>query len=123
MLGSSSGSDAHDEAHILRQYLIDCRQEAESLRVDLGDATALIEALEGELWAVTARWWGPDQVQAASGALNHLIQARSLIRRTLFQERGSESERAAALRDLRIAEATFGFLVGLRILRVDTHPP
>ena len=123
MPGSSSGSVGGNDAHVFRQGLIDSRAEAESLRFDLGDATALIEALEGELWAVSARWRGQDQAEAASDALSLLIQARTLIRRTLFQECGSESERAAALRDLRIAEAAFGFLLGLRTLRADKHQP
>ena len=123
MLGSSSDSTAHDDAHILRQYLIDCRQEAESLRFDVGDATALIEAFEGELGAVTARWRRPGQVEAASDAMSLLIQARTHVRRTLFQVLGSEQARAAALHDLRIAEAAFGFLLGLRTLRADRHPP
>ena len=123
MLGSSSVSAAHDDAHVLRQCLFDSRQEAESLRFALGDATALIEGLEAELWAVTVRWRGQDQSRSASDAVNLLIQARTNIRRTLFQDRGPEGDPAAALRDLRITEAAFGFLLGLRSLRADRHLP
>ena len=112
----------HDDAPLLRQRLFESRAEAESLRYDLGDATALIEALEAELWAVTARWRGPDHGQSAITAVSLLIQARTQVRRTLFQELASEQARAAAQRDLRIAEAAFSFLLGLRSLRADRRP-
>ena len=117
------GSIEAHEALILREHLAESRAEAESLRFDLSDATALIEALEAELWAVTGRWRGQDQAQAGSDAVSLLIQTRTRVRRTMFQVFGSEQARAAALRDLRIAEAAFGFLLGLRILRADRHLP
>ena len=113
----------HDDAPLLRQHLLESRAEAESHRFDLGDATALIEALEAELWAVIACWRGPDRGRSASDAVSLLIQARTRIRGTMVQELASEQARAAALRDLRIAEAAFGFLLGLRSLRADRHRP
>jgi hypothetical protein len=52
-----------------------------------------------------------------------LIQARTLIRRALVQKPGPESvEQAGALRDLRIAEVCFRFLLGLRSLQVSGAP-
>ena len=93
------------------------------LRLDLGDATALIEGLEAELWSITRRWRGPDSGQSEERAMDLLIQARTLIRRALVQELGPESvEQAGALRDLRVAEVCFCFLLGLRSLQVSGAP-
>ena len=106
----------------LRQDLLDSRAEAESLRYDLGDATALIEALEAELSAVTARWRGQDQGRSATAAVGLLIQARTQVRRTLFQDLASEQDRASAERDLRVAEVAFSFLLGFTPLAPRTAP-
>ena len=110
-----------DELTFLRESLHQSRAEAESLRLDLGDATALIEALEGELWAITSRWHGPDRGQDDASAMDLLIQARTQLRRALIQEPGSEGSHGA-LRDLQIAEAAFRFLLGLRSLQVSRSP-
>jgi hypothetical protein len=112
-----------DEVTFLRESLHQSRAEAESLRLDLGDATALIEALEGELWAITSHWQGPDRGQSEERAMDLLIQARTLIRRALVQELGPESvEQAGALWDLRIAEVCFRFLLRFRSLQVSRSP-
>ena len=110
----SLGALEQTDACLLRQHLCDSRAEAESLRFDLGDATALIEALEAELWSVTTRWNGDarDQRQPGSDALSLLIQARTLVRRRLFQELGPNGIQPAALADLRLAEVSFRFLHG-----------
>ena len=115
------GAPEQTDAFRLRQHLYDTRAEAECLRLDLGDATALIEALEAELWSVTGRWDGPahDQRQPGSDPLSLLIQARTQLRRTLFQELGSYVTPPAALADLRLAEVSFRFLLGLRSVRAD----
>ena len=105
----------------LRESLHQSRAEAESLRLDLGEATALIEGLESELCSITTRWRGPDSDQYAAGAIDLLIRARTLIRRTLLQELGAECGHAA-LRDLRIAEVAFRFLLGLRSLQASGSP-
>ena len=116
-------SFTQDEVTFLRESLHQSRGEAESLRLDLGEATALIEALEGELWAITSRWRGPDRGQSEERAMDLLIQARTQVRRTLFQELGPESvEQAGALWDLRIAEVCFRFLLGLHSLQVSRCP-
>ena len=109
-----------DEVTFLRESLHQSRAEAESLRLDLGDATALIEGLEAELWSITSRWRRPDRGHSEERAMDLLIQARTQVRRTLFQELGPESaEQAGALRDLRVAEVCFRFLLGLRSLQVS----
>jgi hypothetical protein len=107
----------------LRESLHQSRGEAESLRLDLGEATALIEALEGELWAITSRWRGPDRGQDDASAMDLLIQARTQLRRALIQELGPESvEQAGALQDLRVAEVCFRFLLRFRSLQVSRSP-
>ena len=116
-------SFTQDEVMFLRESLHQSRAEVESLRVDLGDATALIEGLEAELWSITARWRGPDPGQSDARAFDLLIRARTQVRRTLFQELGTESvEQAGALRDLRIAEVCFRFLLRFRSLQVSRSP-
>lgn len=111
----------YENVPLLRRHLLDSRAVAESLRYDLGDATALIEALQAELRAVTARWPVPDQGQSDTAALSLLIQARTRIRRTVVQEVASGQDRAAVQRDIRIAEAAFSFLLGLRSVRHHRH--
>jgi hypothetical protein len=112
-----------DEATFLRESLHQSCAEVESLRLDLGDATALIEGLEAELWSITARWRSPDRGQDDAGAIDLLIQARTQVRRALFQELGPVSvEQAGALQDLRVAEVCFRFLLGLRSLQISGSP-
>ena len=112
-----------DEATFLRESLHQSRAAAESLRLDLGDATALIEGLEAELRSITARWRGPDRGQDDASAMDLLIQARTQLRRALIQELGPESvEQAGALQDLRIAEVCFRFLLRFRNLRASGSP-
>ena len=114
-------SFTQDEVTFLRESLRQSRTEAESLRLDLGDATALIEGLEAELWSITARWRGPDPGQSDARTFDLLIQARTQVRRALIQEPGSEGSHGA-LRDVQIAEAAFRFLLGLRSLQVSRSP-
>ena len=106
--------DASDEVAALRQSLHESRSEAESLRLDLAEAQGFVEALEAELWAVTVASQ-PLQDGRVTGAeiINLLLQARSLIRRTSFQQMGPAGDRTASLRDLRIAEVSFRFLLDL----------
>ena len=115
------GALERTDAVLLRQHLYDSRAEAEGLQLDLGDATALIEALEAELWSVTGRWDGPphDQRHPGSDPLSLLIQARTVVRRLLFRELGPYVTPPAALADLRLAEVSFRFLLGLRSVRAD----
>ena len=113
------GARERTDACVLREHLCDSRAEAESLRFDLGDATALIEALENELWSLTARWKGREQRKPGSDALTLLIQARTQLRRTLFQELGPGGVLPAALADLRLAEVAFSFLLRLRSARAE----
>jgi hypothetical protein len=122
-LSSGPTSFTQDEVTSLRESLHQSRTQAESLRLDLGDAAALIEALEGELWSITARWRGPDQGQSEERAMDLLIQARTLIRRALFQELGrGRIDQAGVLQDLRIAEVCFRFLLRLRSLQGSGSP-
>lgn len=112
------------DASVLRQDLCDSRLEAESLRLDLGDATAMLEALEAELWSVTTRWQGVahDRHEPGSSPLSHLLQARTLLRRMLFQEVGSNGIQSAASADLQLAEVSFSFLLNLRTVRACRRP-
>ena len=112
----------YDNAPLLHTRLLNSRAEATSLRNDLGDAIVLIEGLEAELWAVTTRWSVPDKGQCAAAAVSLLIQARTQVMRALVQDLPPEQARAAAQHDLRIAEAAFSFLLGLRSLRAGSHP-
>jgi hypothetical protein len=114
---------ALDEASGLRDALCQSRAEAMSLRLDLAEAQGFIDALEAELWAAGAYWKPPGQAHTVqeSSPLNLLLHARTLIRRTLFQELGPHGNRAAALHDLRIAEVAFRFLLRLRIVQAS-HP-
>ena len=108
----------------LRDDLHRTRGEANSLRLDLAEATALIDALESEVWRITTRWCGPDDGRSAVGAMDLLIQARTLMRRALLSSiHSAPSHRAAAVRDLRIAEVSFSFLLGLRSLRALKPEP
>ncbi len=112
---------ALDEPNDLREALHRSRAEAESLRLDLSEALGFVEALEAELWASSGRrrapGW-PNTVREPS-SLNLLLHARTLIRRTLFQELVPGGDRNAALHDLRIAEVAFRFLLGLRSLPAE----
>jgi hypothetical protein len=112
---------APDEVSALRAALQECRAEAMSLRLDLAEACGFVEALEAELWAATQVRNAPGHSDREPTALNLLLQARTLVRHTLFQELGLNSGRAAALHDLRIAEVAFRFLLGLQSLRRPSY--
>jgi hypothetical protein len=119
-LSSGPSSFTQDEVTFLRESLHQSRAQAESLRLDLGDATALIEGLEAELSSITTRWHNSDRELYDASAMDLLIRVRTQVRRALVQELGPESvEQAGALRDLRIAEVCFRFLLGLRSLQVS----
>ena len=108
----------------VRQRCEELQAEVQSLRLDLGEATALIEALEREVWRLSARWNSTEDEQSYSSALNLLIQARTSLRRAVspwFES--DEGRRAQAQRDLLLAEAAFGFLLRLRTVRkAAAHP-
>lgn len=88
------------------------------MRLDLAEATTLIEALEREVWRLSTRWRSSDDEQSCSSALSLLIQARTSLRRALSPWLESdEGRRAEAQRDLLVAEAAFGFLLRLRTVR------
>ena len=94
------------------------RVEVCSLRLDLAEATALIEALEAEVWRITTRWRGRDDGRSAAQAVDGLIQARTALRRAVSPWLELDDDcRAAALRDLRVAETAFGFLLRMRTMR------
>jgi uncharacterized small protein (DUF1192 family) len=102
----------------VRQHCEALQAEVLSLRLDLAEATALIEALESEVWRTSARWRDPNDGRSAAGALDLMIQARTQLRRALSPRLESdEGRRAELLRDLRMAEAAFGFLLRLRAMR------
>jgi hypothetical protein len=102
----------------IRQRCEKLQAEVQSLRLDLAEATALIEALEREVWRSSARWYGPEDGHPASGVLDLLIQARTTLRRALSPwPEADEERRAEAQRDLLVAEAAFGFLLRLRTVR------
>lgn len=102
----------------IRQRCEELQAEVTSLRLDLAEATALIEALERELWRIGTCWDSPNDEHPASSALNLLIQARTSLRRALSPRLESDDgRRAEAERDLLVAEAAFGFLLRLRTVR------
>lgn len=108
----------------IRQNCEALQAEVHSLRLDLAEATALIEALEREVWRTSARWTSPDDGQSASSALDLLILARTSMRRALSPWlEVDEERRAEAQRDLLVAEAAFGFLLRLRTVRKATARP
>jgi hypothetical protein len=84
-----------DELERLRDEMHRSRAETYSLRLDLGEAEALIEALESELSRVTMGWRGPDEGRSAASAMNLLIQARTLLRRALAPRLESDDRRWA----------------------------
>src|SRR4051812_46825413 len=112
---------APDEASALHAALQQSRAEAMSLRLDLAEACGFVAALEAELWAATQVRNEPGHAHREPTALNLLLQARTLIRRRLFQELGLGGNRTAAMHDLRIAEVAFHFLLRLRSLRSTSH--
>jgi hypothetical protein len=102
----------------VRQRCEELQAEVQSLRLDLGEATALIEALEREVWRTSARWGSPGEEQLDSSALDLLILARTSLRRALSPWlEADEGRRAEAQRDLLVAEAAFEFLLRLRTVR------
>ncbi|WP_456684607.1 hypothetical protein [Bradyrhizobium sp. P5_C11_2] len=89
-----------------------------SLPLDLAEATALIEALEAEVWRITTRWRDSDDGRSTARAMDGLIRARTTLRRAVSPWLELDDDRrAAALRDLRVAETAFSFLLRLRSLR------
>jgi hypothetical protein len=114
---------APHEASALHDALCKSRAEAMSLRLDLSEAQGFIDALEAELWAAGAYWKPPGQARTVqeTSPLDLLLHARTLIRRRLFQELGTQGKQAAAMHDLRIAEVAFRFLLGLRSLRRPSY--
>lgn len=108
----------------IRQRCEELQADADSLRLDLAEATALIEALEREVWRTSARWGVPDDGQSASSALDLLMLARNAMRRALSPWlEADEGRRALAQRDLLVAEAAFGFLLRLRTVRKAAARP
>lgn len=102
----------------VRQRCEELQAEVDSLRLDLAEATALIEALEREVWRTSARRTGPDDEQSDSSALDLLILARTSLRRGLSPWlEADEGRQAEVQRDLLVAEAAFGFLLRLRTVR------
>ena len=102
----------------ISQRCEELQAEVQSLRLDLAEATALIEALEREVWRLSTRWRGTNDEKLGSSALNLLIQARTSLRRALSPWlEADDGRRAQAQRDLHLAEAAFGFLLRLRTVR------
>lgn len=89
---------ALDESDDLRGALHRSRAEAESLRLDLSEALGFVEALEAELWASSRRRTAPGWPAAVRepSPLNLLLQARTPIRRRLFEELVQGGNRNAA---------------------------
>lgn len=101
----------------IRQRCEELQAEVQSLRLDLAEATALIAALEKEVWRLSTRWSSTSDGQSGSDALNLLILARTSLRRALSPGLEDDVRRAEVLGDLRVAEAAFGFLLRLRTVR------
>lgn len=102
----------------IRQRCETLRAEVDSLRLDLAESTTLIEALEREVWRLSSRWSSSDDKQSCSSALYLLIRARTSLRRAVSPWLEADDwRRAQAQRDLRVAEAAFGFLLRLRTVR------
>ena len=106
-----------DESALWRERCLQAREEAYSLRLDLIEALELFEIAEGELRHATLRNVPlPSWVEPGRNALATIVRARTLTRSVLVRQcEGEQGD--AARRDLRIAEAAFGFLMGLRALR------
>lgn len=102
----------------IRQRCEELQAEVQSLRLDLAEATVLIEALEREVWRLSTRWSSSDDEQSDSSALDLLIRARTSLRRAVSPWfKSDEGRRAQAQRDLLVAEAAFGFLLRLRTVK------
>lgn len=111
-LGSECG-----EAHLWRERYFQACEEAHSLRLDLIEVQHLFGVAEAELRHVTLREVPlPSWVEPGRAALATIVRARTLTRSVLVREAQGEHGDTAR-RDLRIAEAAFGFLMGLRGLR------
>lgn len=107
-----------DAPAAVRQRCEELQADVDSLRLDLAEATALIEPLEREVWRTSTRWNSPDDEHSASSALDLLILARTALRRALSPWlETDEGRRAEAQRDLLVAEAAFAFLFRLRTIR------
>lgn len=114
-----TGALPPDDQGELRERYRMARAEAERLGVDLADARARIERLEAELWAVTLRSCSsPQDRHFPASATELIVWARTATRKVLFDQIARDAERAGAVRDLRIAEVAFGFLLTLRRLQV-----
>jgi hypothetical protein len=116
----------HDQASALPsndqddscEHYREARAQAESLRLDLADARARIERLEAELWAITLRSCSlPHDQQFPANATELIVRTRTATRKVLFDQIAEDAERAGAVRDLRMAEVAFDFLLRLRYLR------
>ncbi|WP_311276886.1 hypothetical protein [Methylobacterium sp. WCS2018Hpa-22] len=109
----------HDEVEALRAALYHSRAEAISLRLDLSEAHGFVDALEAELWAITA-WQStalPMHADCERAAMGLLLRARTLIRCVLLQSHDPPLDRNASVNDLKIAEVAFEFLSKLRCLK------
>ena len=107
-----------DDQDDWRERSREAHAQAESLRLDLAQARARLDKLEGELWAITRRSCSAshDHPTPAS-ATDLIVWARTTTRKVLFAQIAQDGERAGAVRDLRMAEVAFDFLLRLRYLR------
>ena len=102
----------------LRERLYAARAEADHLRFSLHETEALLDAVESELRFATMRPLSRGEWHVASSqVIPAVVLARTVTRRMLSPRVEPGQRQEAVHRDLRIAEAAFGFLLGLRALR------
>src|SRR4051812_37383756 len=107
-----------DDQDDWRERSREAHAQAESLRLDLAQARARLDKLEAELWTVTLRSCSaPHDRPRPASATDLIVWARTATRKVLFAQIAQDGERAAAVRDLRMAEVAFDFLLQLRHLR------
>jgi hypothetical protein len=114
-LGPGDPADLDAEA---RELLYAARAEADHLRTSLAEAEALLDAVEDELRAVTRRSLSDAEwIVASAQAVPAIVRARTLTRQALFGRSRAGSSQGADDQDLRMAEVSFAFVLGMRSLR------
>jgi hypothetical protein len=114
----SGAGDPADFDPAARELLYAARAEADHLRLSLNEAEALLDAVEDELRAVTRRSLvGAEMAIPSTQAVPAIVRARTLTRQALFGRLRPGCSQAAIFQDLRMAEVSFAFVLGMRSLR------
>ena len=101
-----------------RELLYAARAEADHLRLSLAEAEGFLDAVEHELRLTGmgllshAEW-----TVASTQALPTIVRARTLTRQTLLGRLPPGRSQDAVYQDLRMAEVSFAFILGMRSLR------